>query len=233
MLSRDYIKQLPQNPLDALVVIISDFTELEVTSSLGPDGWDTRNLPSFLDYASIAKNLIIVSKFGVSFDWPSREGNKNQQMEEISDLFLGIRVWVAGAIAKDEFAAASERPKYLMVELSDSDLKRIQTLIAEMRKIAVETRELEQDHRRRLLDRLEKMQAELHKAMSNLDVFWGGVVDAGEALGTVGEKIKPFVDRMREIKNILWNNRKRITGLENKEEQTRLPGHDDTNEIEV
>ena len=232
MLSRDYIKQLPPNPLDALVSVINDYTNLESESQI-QDGWNTNNLPLFLDYVSVTKSLIVQSKMSVEFKTPDRSGNRSQQMDAISEYFLGVRIWVASAVASDELQAAVERSNSPIVEISDSDLERIQTLIKEMRQITVDTIELDQDHRRRLLHRLEKMQAELHKTMSNLDVFWGGVVDAGEALGIVGEKIKPFVDRMREIKNILWSNRIQRTGLENREEQPRLPGQDDANEMDV
>jgi hypothetical protein len=45
---------------------------------------------------------------------------------------------------------------------------------------------------------------ELHKKMSNLDKFWGLIGDAGVTLGKFGEEAKPFVDRIREIVDIIW-----------------------------
>jgi hypothetical protein len=62
----------------------------------------------------------------------------------------------------------------------------------------------EEDHRRRLLGRLEALQKELHKRLSNLDRFYGLIGDAGVLLGKFGRDAKPFVDRIREIVEIVW-----------------------------
>jgi hypothetical protein len=62
----------------------------------------------------------------------------------------------------------------------------------------------EEDHRRRLLTRLEDLQRELHRRLSNLDRFYGLIGDAGVLLGKFGRDAKPFVDRIREMLEIVW-----------------------------
>lgn len=89
-------------------------------------------------------------------------------------------------------------------EFTDGDLDRIQTLINELRELISNSELFETDHQRRLLKRLEKLQSEMHKQMSNLDVFWGLVGEAGVVMGKFGNDAKPFVDRIREIANAVW-----------------------------
>lgn len=89
-------------------------------------------------------------------------------------------------------------------EFTTGDLDRIQTLINELRENIIKSKFFEDDHRARLLKRLEKLQAALHKKVTNLDMFWGLVGDAGVALGKFGTDAKPIIDMIKEIANIAW-----------------------------
>jgi hypothetical protein len=71
----------------------------------------------------------------------------------------------------------------------------------------------EQTHKERLLKRLEKLQAEMHKKMSDIDRFWGLIGDAGIVIGKFGKDAKPFVDRMKEISDIVWRTQSRAEEL--------------------
>jgi hypothetical protein len=98
-------------------------------------------------------------------------------------------------------------------EFSQGDLDRVQQLINELREEINTSNLFEQKHKSRLLKRLEKLQAELHKKMSDIDVFWGLVGDAGVAIGKFGKDAKPFVDRIREITDIVWRTQSRAEEL--------------------
>ena len=98
-------------------------------------------------------------------------------------------------------------------EFSKGDLDRIQVLINELRSKISEQEYLEQEHKQRLLKRLEKLQSELHKRVSDLDRFWGLVGDAGVVLGKLGKDAKPIVDRTREIAEIIWKTQARSEEL--------------------
>lgn len=89
-------------------------------------------------------------------------------------------------------------------EFSSGDLKRIQELVNDLRSLIQQQAGLEEDHRQRLLRRLEKLQSEMHKKISDVDRFWGLIGDAGVVLGKLGADAKPIVDRIREIANIVW-----------------------------
>ena len=86
---------------------------------------------------------------------------------------------------------------------SDDDYKRIQELINEMRDIIAQSDIIEDKHKRRLLERLERMQKELHKHTSDMDRFWGFIGEAGLVIGKFGNDIKPFIDRVRELSSII------------------------------
>ena len=98
-------------------------------------------------------------------------------------------------------------------EFSQGDLDRIQVLINELREQINSSNLFEEKHKARLLKRLEKLQAEMHKKMSDVDKFWGLIGDAGIVIGKFGKDSKPFVDRMREISDIVWRTQSRAEEL--------------------
>ena len=103
---------------------------------------------------------------------------------------------------RKQFSTKFGNPFYY--QFTDGDLSRIQVLLNELRNIITSSTDFDEKHKRRLLKRLENLQAELHKKMSDLDHFWGLVGDAGVALGKFGKDAKPIVDRIREITKITW-----------------------------
>ncbi|WP_457266243.1 hypothetical protein [Pseudomonas sp. P5_C3] len=98
-------------------------------------------------------------------------------------------------------------------EFTDGDLKRIQHLLNELREMVSANTELDADHKQRLLKRLEEMQKEMHKKLSDLGRFYAFVGEAGVMLGKLGKDAKPFVDRMRELAGIAWNAQARAEEL--------------------
>ena len=120
--------------------------------------------------------------------------------------------------ARNKYDAwSSEKFPY---KLSEEDVGRIQALIDELRNELKTSDLFEVGHKNRLLARLEKLQAEIHKEMSNIDKILGLVGDAGVALGKFGEDVKPFTDRIIEIAKIGWKTQAKSEGLP---ENTRNP----------
>ncbi len=104
-------------------------------------------------------------------------------------------------------------PKGFAYEFLESDYKRLQELLNDLRTLTTESEQIEENHKRRLLRKIEKLQQELNKRMSNLDVLWGLVGEAGIAIGKFGEDVKPFCDRLREIFIIVVSTQARAHGL--------------------
>ena len=98
-------------------------------------------------------------------------------------------------------------------EFSQGDLERIQSLLNDLRSLVSASEKFKPEHQQRILARLETLQRELHKKVSDLDRFWGLVGDAGVMLAKLGNDAKPIVDRVREIADIVWNTQGRAEEL--------------------
>lgn len=97
-----------------------------------------------------------------------------------------------------------DQNKGFFYEFTDGDLDRSQELINELRNEISGSELFEPEHKQRLLKRLEKVQSELHKKMSDVDRIWGLVGDAGIVIGKLGKDSKPIVDRIKELSQIAW-----------------------------
>lgn len=110
-------------------------------------------------------------------------------------------------------------------EFTEGDIARVQTLINELRDLLARDSELEEGHKRRLLKRLEELQKELHKKVSDLSHFYGLMGDFGVAVGKLGTDAKPIADRIREVIGIAWKAQARAEQLPSSAENPML-GHD-------
>jgi hypothetical protein len=88
-------------------------------------------------------------------------------------------------------------------EFSDQDFARIQVLMNEMRVLIRDSALITDDHKSRLLRRLEAMQTELHKKTHDIDRFWGFIGEAGITIRKFGEDAKPLADRVQELGRIV------------------------------
>ncbi len=145
---------------------------------------------------------------------------------EFDKQFLGFVQTISGKIRPYVIADEHERKlhnlrkgfsnnlnKVPVYEFTEGDLTRIQDLLNRLRVYLSESNEFALEHKRRLMLRLEKLQAELHKKQSDFDHYWGLFIDSGIALGKFGKEAKPFVEMMAEIKEIIWSTQSRAEEL--------------------
>lgn len=104
------------------------------------------------------------------------------------------------------------------IVFTEDDLERAQELVNEIRDIIAKNDKLEEDHRRRLLRRLETLQSEMHKHVSDVDRIFGFAADAGTVARKLGEDAKPITDRVRELLEIGWRSKAESEGLPSGEE---------------
>lgn len=107
-----------------------------------------------------------------------------------------------------------------LTRFAESDRQRIQTLLDEIRSAMTSATEFEVKHQQRMLRRLEKLQAELHKSVSDLDRFWGFIGDCSEAmqrLGKGGQEMgkagQEIAGAVREILQIVYRTQLTCVGL--------------------
>lgn len=146
-------------------------------------------VPSFDHKAS--DNTKIARVFNFFRDWKSRIDEKLKQKQQ-ADTYETAKDYYASMFGKGFF-----------YEFSDDDFKKVQTLLNNLRDLLTKSKDFEEDHRTRLLKKLEVLQSELHKKMSNFDKFWGFFIDSGIALTKFWENAKPFRDDVKEIVEIV------------------------------
>ncbi|GAA4342498.1 hypothetical protein [Kangiella taiwanensis] len=164
---------------------------------------NTKNLKEFIGYVALIREII-----QPLIDDEVGSNRRNQFLSEINKKKVIL-------------------DKGFFYEFTDGDLKRIQVIINELREQISESEFFEEDHRRRLLRRLEALQSEMHKKMSDVDRIWGLVGDAGIAIGKFGKKAKPFVDRIRELSQIAWRTQARAEELPSSSTNPLLDSEDE------
>jgi hypothetical protein len=109
---------------------------------------------------------------------PDVEGeNKQNDVSTIRSFFDELNSITEQQLTKinlREFKAsfAKKFGTAFLYEFSEGDLARVQKLIDELRTELATNKKFEENHRARLLSRLERVQAELHKKVSDLDRLW-------------------------------------------------------------
>jgi hypothetical protein len=145
-------------------------------------------------------------------------GNKSEDCGKINKYLSALEGYCVSEASKLKVGSFRNHFKAFLsagftYEFSQGDLDRVQALINQVRDLISKATDLEKDHQRRLLARLEKLQTELHKKVSDLDRFWGLIGDAGVVLGKLGQDAKPIVDRIKEIADIVWQTQSRAEEL--------------------
>lgn len=215
------IEQIKEDPLTGLVnllaIVDTSLTKSETGIGFKLTEKNHETMTEVIQFLSaLSEGNFLYFKLSI----PDLQHNIQQDILAGQTLLKNI-----GRIVKAETSkrnAESIKEKYSNIlgtsfyyEFSPTDLTRLQALINELRDLITSTNDLESDHQRRLLSRLEKLQSELHKKLSDVDRFWGLVGDAGVMLEKLGKNAKPMVDRIKEIAQITWKTQTQAEGLPN------------------
>jgi len=211
MFNDGFIESLPENPILAARAMCDAFfsrdgklllkRRLDGDDEVGEYDWYVENLGA-LDALSETYNLSFLPM-------PPLGGSKMENIEIIRQYFCDAKASVdeeATQVLVDSAKARflSKLKATFAYEFSDGDLKRIQTVLNELRDLVNASEIFDAKHKQRILRKLESLQSALHKRVSSLDKFWGLIGEAGVALGKFGKDAKPFVDRIKEIAQIVW-----------------------------
>jgi len=204
MIEQDFLEQLPKDPLN-IIRAISNLVRDKYVNQPSDKRWNDYDF--YIEVFGLFQAFAEAHNLG--YTYPELSSDKHRNMEQIFQFLEEKKAQADKELS--ELSLANAKEKYSVIfsnsfyyEFTDGDIKRIQELINEIRDLSISSKDFEEEHRQRILKRLEKLQKELHKKMSNIDQFWGLIGDAGVALGKLGENAKPFVDRVREIVDIIW-----------------------------
>jgi hypothetical protein len=210
MFDNEFLNSLDKSPAVAGKQIYDHFVAEVARLADAADTYEEYlecNYGGFLEALAVLQGFCAANE--IEFSPPPLDAGPSSNAEQIVEAFTQM----SNRLAKNFANGTSEHYRDLFeqkfditrrYEFSDGDMARIQTLINELRDLIANTDELQEDHRARILKRLEKLQAELHKSVSDLDRFWGILSDGAVILEKVGESAKPIVDRIREIAEIVW-----------------------------
>lgn len=223
MFSQEFITQLPPDPLTAGLSLCDAFDDN--VRKLPPTAMTANYVRYLAAYAALSAffeihELEIPKDLQLKAERPNTAPSEELKRENISIIeaaFASFRVRLRDDRVRAQGRAVREQilSKYggFSYEFSEGDLDRIQVLINELRNLLASDTHLSDEHRQRVLRRLERLQGELHKKMSDIDRLWGLIGDAGVLLGKFGKDAKPLVDRIREITDIAWRSQARAEEL--------------------
>jgi len=218
----NYVMSLPDSSLAAILRILEDFS---LQYKQLPAGDDT-------EYELVKEVCALLSAYvdreGIKYSVPTPTGDRQQDIKNTLE-FVGTQKKVLRTQVTKLGFEQSQQVYRLMLgrgfhyELSEGDLARVQRLINELRDLITASGKLEPAHKQRVLNRLEKLQSELNKRVSDFDRFYGTLIELSIAARIIGENCKPIVDRIRELAGIVWPVQARAFDLPSNT-PFRLPG---------
>ena len=196
---------LPADNMEALAVICVEFEKFDGHARQMQDHHD--------DYVEA---LSILRGFAMARDaklepfpeiGPTRQKNILNIAAYFNQLRNTVRNELSNRHAKGYFETKTEEYAALFAraavyEFSDADYRRAQDLINELRDLIHRSTLISDEHKRRLLRKLEAMYGELRKKTSDIDRFWGFIGEAGIAMRKYGEDLAPISERVLELGGI-------------------------------
>lgn len=198
----DFIKSLPDDPYSAIGKICKKYQTLYSSFS------DQKNLyPLIVEFYGLIDAY--AEAFALEISMPEFEGDFSDDTKNAENFVEYLSSKVSREMGQNTFERfrdifSVKLSKVFHYEFSEGDLEKIQGLLNELRTLISKSKDLGEDHKSRLLRRLEKLQSELHKKVSDLDRFWGFFIDASIVVGQMGENAKPMIDLIQKIVRIIW-----------------------------
>ena len=221
LFEEEFLSSLPEEPMSALVAICGHFNNFNISHKLRIDELD--DYDKYLEAYALIQSIVSALGIKTPVDIPILTNERIANISIIQKFFSLLdksaseeadKIITNNGLEKSRAVFDSFFGKTIIYEFSDGDLDRIQEIINQLRKIVTKSKSIEDSHKSRLLKKLEKLQSELHKKVSDIDRFWGLMGDAGIAIGKFGKDAKPIFDRIQEILNIVWNVQARAAELQ-------------------
>jgi hypothetical protein len=210
-----FITELKDDPIDGVVAICN-----RIYNEMGDerDEWSKSEYETLGEALALLESMIDAGLIQYEGSRPEITGNQFEDCVAVMSFIRDLERHYSSQATKLKFDRLKSTFKISLggafcYEFSQGDLSKIQSLLNDLREKISESTYFEADHQQRLLRRLEKLQAELHKKVSDLDRFWGLIGDAGVVLGKFGKDAKPLVDRIKEIAEIVWQTQSRAEEL--------------------
>jgi hypothetical protein len=222
MINDEFLKAIPNDLNSGVQQIVTDyFTFYEKNGVRG-----IHIYKQCVDYYHLLEAFLISRKH--SFNPLKFSNDKKMDINLILNFFSNQKSKLEDRLEMASIKDSKEKFNLMFgnafsYEFTDGDLTIIQRLINEIRDYITTSEWFTDDHRQRMLNKLEKLQSELHKKVSDLDKFWGFFVDASIVFGKIGENAKPFFDRIKDLLDIIWRTQARAEELPSNAQIPFLP----------
>lgn len=208
----NFLKNLPEEPNAGIVAICNEFLRI----------WDeakTTYDPAITYKVDLDKKVLVLEALALISTYSEVNNLKITELDITTYDVEGIRKAhdfvtqlqkefepIANSRQFEQYRNffATQLGAAFHYEFSEGDLDLIQKLIDELRELIATTDELGEDHRHRLIKKLEKVQSEFHKKVSNLDRFWGFCLELSIVVGLMGKNAEPAADLVKKIVAIIW-----------------------------
>lgn len=237
LFSEEFVESLKDDPIRGTIAVCDKaIAKLQIESA---EQWASGDYTVLLEAYSLLVEVMESGLIPIKIGFPPISGKGGpEECQQLYQLISSIR---ARCIAEEsKLQVESLRNKFRIslgagfaYEFSQGDLDRVQVLINQLRELIASAGHFEKGHQQRLLQRLERLQTEMHKKVSDLDRFWGLVGDAGVVVGKLGNDAKPIVDRIREIATIVWQTQSRAEELPSGTELPQLENKPPTGSDEI
>lgn len=229
-ISNDVLQQVRDNPIDGAIAACR-FVLVRIELTEGSSGnWSEDDHDLLLEGAALLLQLQEDQLISHRVSHPDMDGSMGVVCNQLRKFLQDAQDELLGQTSANKLDSLKKRFAVTVssgfgYEFTDGDLKRIQQLINDLREMVRASTELDEGHKQRMLKRLEKMQAELHKKMSDISRFYELMGDAGVALGKLGEGAKPIVEAIKELAGIAWKSQARAEQLQSDAENPMI-GHE-------
>src|SRR3954452_8862217 len=202
------LSNLPADNIEALAVLCVEFEKFDGHARQLPEHHD-----DYVESLSILR-AFAMAKAAKLDPFPEIGPQRQKNIANIAGYFVQLRTSVRGELsnrhARGYFESKTEEyvalfAKVSVYEFSETDFKRVQDLMNELRDLIRNSTLITDEHKRRLLRRLEAMRGEFHRKTNDIDRFWGFLGEAGIAMRKFGEDLAPISERLLELGGIVIN----------------------------
>lgn len=223
LFSDDFVASVKSDPVNGVVSIC----KMALTSVGKGTAWVESDFAALSEAFALLSSMMNTGLITYETELPELQGSVSEDCSSINTFIRDLQKTYSEHSRKLQIDSLIARftnslADGFIYEFSQGDIEAVQARLNELRAAITGLKGLEKDHRERLLRRLEKLQSELHKRVSDLDKFWGLIGDAGVVFGKLGKDAKPVVDRIKEIADIVWRTQARAEELPSGTELPRL-----------
>lgn len=225
ILTEDILNTIESDPIKAIVEVC-DWTTNWVLEEKR-DNWNKSDMETLLEASALIDVLLKSNGILDDIKIPEITSDIGKSCTELSEYLSSVHYELVDQYFNNQFLSHTKKFQTLLnsgfaYQFTQGDFDRIQILINELRDLLNKNETLEDEHKQRLLSRLEKLQTELHKRVSDLDRFWGVIIDFGAAMKKLGEDAKPIMDRVKELRYIGQSTQARTEELPSAEQNPML-----------